>query len=60
MVIGEFAQGGQELKSVVTEEKLSNKETRKKLKNEVKSIFTERYNKPDKANEKQPAVDFFF
>jgi large subunit ribosomal protein L27e len=41
-VTGEFAQSGQELKSVVTEDKLANKETRKKLKNEVKQIFTER------------------
>ena len=41
-VTGEFAQGGHELKQVVTEDKLSNTETRKKLKNEVKAIFTER------------------
>jgi len=42
-VTGEFAQGGSELKTVVTEDKLGNKETRKKLKNEVKAIFTDRY-----------------
>jgi len=42
-VTGEFAQGGSELKTVVTEDKLANKETRKKLKNEVKAIFTDRY-----------------
>ena len=30
------------------------------LKNEVKKIFNERYNKPDSTNEKQPAVDFLF
>ena len=59
-VTGEFAQGGSELKTVVTEDKLANKETRKKLKNEVKAIFTDRYNAPDMDNEKQPAVDFFF
>ena len=41
-VTGEFAQGGTELKTVVTEDKLSQKETRKKLKTEVKNIFTER------------------
>jgi len=41
-VTGEFAQGGAELKQVVTEDKLANKETRKKLKAEVKAIFTER------------------
>lgn len=41
-VTGEFAQSGQELKTVVTEDKLANKETRKKLKNEIKQIFTER------------------
>jgi len=59
-VTGEFAQGSSELKTVVTEDKLANKETRKKLKNEVKAIFTDRYNAPDMDNEKQPAVDFFF
>jgi len=42
-VTGEFAQGSSELKTVVTEDKLANKETRKKLKNEVKAIFTDRY-----------------
>ena len=42
-VTGEFAQGGSELKTVVTEDKLGNKETRQKLKNEVKAIFTDRY-----------------
>jgi large subunit ribosomal protein L27e len=41
-VTGEFAQSGHELKTVVTEDKLANKETRKKLKNEIKQIFTER------------------
>jgi len=41
-VTGEFAQGGAELKTVVTEDKMANKETRKKLKNEIKAIFTER------------------
>jgi large subunit ribosomal protein L27e len=41
-VTGEFAQGGAELKQVVTEDKLANKETRKKLRAEVKAIFTER------------------
>ena len=59
-VTGEFAQAGHELKTVVTEDKLANKDTRKKLKNEIKQIFTERYNAPDANNEKQPAVDFFF
>jgi len=61
MVTGEFAaSAGQELKSIVTEEKLATKETRKAMKNEVKKIFNERYNKPDSSNEKQPAVDFLF
>jgi len=41
-VTGEFAQAGHELKQVVTEDKLANKETRKSLKNEVKKIFTDR------------------
>ena len=59
-VTGEFAQGGHELKQVVTEDKLSNKESRKKLAREVQSIFTERYTSPQPDNEKQPAVDFFF
>ena len=59
-VTGEFAQGGSELKTVVSEDKLGNKETRKKLKQEVRAIFTDRYNAPDADNEKQPAVDFFF
>merc|ERR1711920_665252 len=59
-VTGEFAQGGKELKAIVSEDKLANKETRKALKNEVKQIFTGRYNAPDRSNEKQAAVDFFF
>ena len=65
-VTGEFATGGQELKQVVTEDKLGNPETRKKLKNDVKAIFNERYNKPNDAsgddndNSGQGAVDFFF
>jgi len=57
-VTGEFAMGGKELKSVVTEDKIANKETRNK--NEIKTIFTDRYNKPDHSNDKQAAVDFFF
>ena len=59
-VTGEFAQAGHELKSVVTEDKLANAESRKKLKAEIKQIFTDRYNKPDPSNEKQASVDFFF
>merc|ERR1712032_5845 len=65
-VTGEFASGGQELKQVVTEDKLGNPESRKKLKQDVQGIFNERYNKPnDKAgddndNSGQTAVDFFF
>ena len=42
MVTGEFAKDGTELKSVVSEEKLNNKESRKNLKREVKKIFTDR------------------
>ena len=42
LVTGEFAQSGQELKTVVTEDKMANKDTRKKLKNEIKQIFSER------------------
>ena len=41
-VTGEFARSGHELKTVVTEDKMANKDTRKKLKNEVKDIFSER------------------
>lgn len=41
-VTGEFAKDGSELKSVVTEDKLANKETRKALKAEVRAIFTAR------------------
>jgi len=41
-VTGEFANNGHELKTVVTEDKMANAETRKKLKNEIKAIFTER------------------
>lgn len=59
-VTGEFAQSGSELKSIVTEDKLNNAEAREKLRNEVKQIFTERYNRPDRENDKQLAVDFFF
>lgn len=35
--------GDIELKGVVSEEKLANKESRKQLKREVRKIFTERY-----------------
>merc|ERR1711912_183407 len=35
-------------------------QSKKEVKSKVKKIFTDRYNNPDKANEKQPAVDFFF
>ena len=41
-VAGEFSSGGKELKTIVTEDRISNKETRKALKNEVKQIFTDR------------------
>lgn len=41
-VTGEFTTGGQELKQVVTEDKLANPESRKKLKNDVKAVFNER------------------
>jgi len=57
---GEFSSEKGELKSVVTEEKLNKPETRKNMKDDVKKIFTDRYNAPDRSNEKQPAVDFFF
>jgi len=60
MVTGEFSAAGQELKSIVTEEKLATKETRTAVKKEIKKIFNERYNKPDSSNEKQNGVDFFF
>lgn len=60
VLTGEFAQGGQDLKQVVTEDKLGNKESRKALKNELKAIFNERYNKPQPENDKQANVDFFF
>eukprot|EP00355_Strombidium_rassoulzadegani_P002781 CAMPEP_0168607460 /NCGR_PEP_ID=MMETSP0449_2-20121227/54_1 /TAXON_ID=1082188 /ORGANISM="Strombidium rassoulzadegani, Strain ras09" /LENGTH=147 /DNA_ID=CAMNT_0008647277 /DNA_START=177 /DNA_END=620 /DNA_ORIENTATION=+ len=60
-VTGEFAgKEGSELKNIVTEEKLSNKETRLALKKQVRQVFTERYLTPDSSKEKQPAVDFFF
>jgi large subunit ribosomal protein L27e len=38
-VTGEFAMAGHELKNVVTEDKMANAETRKKLKGEIKEIF---------------------
>jgi len=60
MVSGEFSHKGQELKTVVTEDKLANKESRKALKNELKAIFNERYNKPQPDNDKQVNLDFFF
>ena len=41
-VTGEFAQSGHELKTVVTEDKLANKDTRKKLRSEIKQIFQDR------------------
>ncbi len=41
-VTGEFAHSGKELKTVVTEDKMANKETRKALRNEIKQIFTDR------------------
>eukprot|EP00356_Strombidium_inclinatum_P002740 CAMPEP_0170479108 /NCGR_PEP_ID=MMETSP0208-20121228/450_1 /TAXON_ID=197538 /ORGANISM="Strombidium inclinatum, Strain S3" /LENGTH=146 /DNA_ID=CAMNT_0010751451 /DNA_START=109 /DNA_END=549 /DNA_ORIENTATION=- len=60
MVTGEFAKDGSELKSIIAEDKLATKESRKSLKREVRSIFNDRYNHPDSSKEKQPAVDFFF
>ena len=42
LVTGEFAKSGNELKTVVTEDKIANKEAKKALKNEVKAIFTDR------------------
>lgn len=60
MVIGEFTAAGHELKSIVTQEKMATKETRTAVKEEIKKIFNERYNRPDSSNEKQNAVDFFF
>jgi large subunit ribosomal protein L27e len=59
-VTGEFVKDGQELKSLVTEEKLANKATRKDLKRQVRAVFNERYLRPDSNNDKQGAVDFFF
>ena len=60
-VTGEFAEKqGSELKTLVSEDKLSNPSARKDLKRQVKAVFTERYLRPDSSNEKQPAVDFFF
>ena len=41
-VTGEFASGGKELKQIVTEDRLEKAENRKKLKNEIKTIFNER------------------
>ena len=41
-VTGEFAHSGQELKAVVTEDKMANPETRKKLRQEIKDIFQNR------------------
>jgi large subunit ribosomal protein L27e len=60
MVAGEFTHAGQELKQIVTEDKLGNKESRKALKKELKGIFNERYSKPQSDNDKQANVDFFF
>ena len=41
-VTGEFAQGGKELKQIVTGDRLEKAENRKKLKQELKAIFNER------------------
>ena len=41
-VTGEFSSEIGELKSVVTEDKLNNQETRKAMKNQVKKVFTDR------------------
>ena len=65
-VTGEFASGGKELKQIVTEDRLEKADNRKKLVQELKGIFNERYNKPtnaggeDNENSGQTAVDFFF
>jgi large subunit ribosomal protein L27e len=42
MVTGEFSQAGQELKQVVTEDKLANPDTRKQLKQQIRDIFNDR------------------
>ena len=41
-VTGEFSSAAGELKSVISEDKLANKETRKAMANQLKKIFTDR------------------
>ena len=55
---GEF--GSEELKKSVNEASMATPATRKAVKDELKKVFTERYNNPEADNEKQPNVDFFF
>jgi large subunit ribosomal protein L27e len=55
---GEF--GSEELKKSVNETSMANAASRKAVKEELKKVFTERYNNPEPESEKQPNVDFFF
>ena len=55
---GEF--GSEELKKSVNEASMENEATRKAVKEELRKVFTERYNNPEPESEKQPNVDFFF
>ena len=57
---GEFTSGSEELKKTVNEASMANAQSRKAVKDELKKVFTERYNNPDASSEKQPNVDFFF
>jgi large subunit ribosomal protein L27e len=49
-----------DLKNVVNEEKLSNKETRKQLKRELRKLFNDKYNNPAPKSDKTNHVGFFF
>ena len=60
MVGGEFTTGDKELKHVATEDKMLKADSRQAVKDELKKLFTDRYNQPDPESEKQPNVDFFF
>ena len=48
-----------DLKTVVTEDKMDNKDSRKAMKREVRKLFIEKYTNPNKTD-KSNHVSFFF
>ena len=48
-----------DLKQVVTEEKMGTKDSKKQMKREIRKIFNEKYNNPNKTD-KSSHVSFFF